>query len=847
MGEARTTYRFTCTLAQGLHARPASMLVSAIGSFEARVCIAKIPGGTPVDARSVLSIVGLDVRQGDACEVTTDGRDAAAALAAFRTCAEALFAAGEEALPAGSCTPQRLTLPRVLQELRVAHLIGQPVSPGVAIAEAVCLNDHLLAAQTRHTGDTSVDHELDAARRGVDFVKHDLARRATHAPSRVERDVLHAHAAIAGDPTLWLEIDQGIRAGASAIQSIAQAGDRLSERLRHSESTYIRERTADVHDVCLLLLDHLSGGRVSATQVQLIRESVVFAEMLTPNQLLRLDRSLLKGLVLGHVGLTSHTVILARSLRIPAIINVQGAGRAVPSGTRVALHAGEGYVVTHLSDKSARYFQRDQEAAQERARRLAPEVRQPAVTVDGVRLEIGASASTEYEVAGALDDGAEGVGLFRTELLFLDRTSEPSEDEQYEAYARVVNAARGTPVIARTFDIGGDKPAPYLPMSAEANPFLGVRGVRLYERFPGELRRQLRAILRAASMGPVKIMAPMVSLVSEARWFKQQVRDCEAELAREGVVHAAGLPMGVMIEVPSLSMAMDHLCKEVDFVSIGTNDLCQYWMAADRGNEGVSRLYSPLHPSFIRLLREIVQAARESGTWVGMCGEMASTVSNLPLMVGLGVHEISVAPGEVVGMKTGVAAISASDCRRLLDLAARCEGAEEVRALLESGVPQRSEHRAIVEVDIIDAHADATTKAEAIRDAINLLYSGCRVRDVREVEDAAWAREETYSTGLGHGFAVPHCKSAAVLSPALSVLRLNAPVDWGSMDGLPVRMVLLLAMPATEAAGGGGTGHIKVFAALARKLMHEDFREQLLGAHDPATILRVLRDALQLD
>lgn len=841
-------YRFKCLLPNGLHARPASMIAAALGPFESRVTIAKLPAGSPADARSVLSVVGLDVRMGDSCEVRARGTDAPGALAAFCECVERLMTHGEAplALP-DEREGGRVSLPRGLADAGVPFVAGRGVSGGVGLGVAVCVSALALSDEAKRAKPGPATDELKAAIGALAWVRQDLEHRASQVTFKLERELLHAHAQIAADPALLDAIEHAVRAGRTAAQSVVVAAERLSEPLRDAASAYIRDRALDVQDVCTQVLDRLTGGRLEAMNVMLETDSVVFADVLTANQLLRMDPTRLRALVLGHIGVTSHTVILARSMRIPTLIGVPDAGSAANPGRDVAVHGDDGYVVTRITPPVRRFFDRQRRTLERWEARLAPAAALPAATFDGVRLEVGINASMEHEVSAAVANGAEGVGLLRTELLFLDRATQPSEDEQFQVYAKVVTAAAGRPVIIRTFDIGGDKPAAYLPMPGEDNPFLGVRGLRLYERFPAMIRTQLRAILRASALGPVKIMAPMVAIPPEAAWFREQVGAALAELSAAGIAHDPKTPIGVMVEVPALALAMHQLGNEVDFVSIGTNDLCQYFMAVDRGNAGVAALYTPHQPAFLRLLGLIVNGAKASGTWVGVCGEMASARENLPLLIGLGVDEISVAPGDVLPLKLAIRTMTATDCRELLVAAQACGSAAEVRALLRIGPPERGRTTRLLDPDVISVGSDAASKAEAIREAIDLLFIAGRTRDVRAVEDAVWAREDTYSTGLGHGFAVPHCKTDAVTTPTLAVVCLATPIEWGSMDGLPVNIVLLLAMPAADATGGGAAGHMKIFAKLARKLMHDEFREKLGAATGREAIATLLREELGIE
>jgi phosphoenolpyruvate-protein phosphotransferase len=887
----RAEYRFTCALRHGLHARPASMLADVARRFAAAVTLAKsgapdgAPPPPPVDARSVLSVVGLDVKLGDACIVEARGPDAPAAIAALRQFIEHGLADADEvpprpcdAGPAGAAA----RLPIGLRRLGTAHVSGRAVCGGIAQGVAVPVHGLALPAEARDAKPASVDEELAAATGAIAAVREDLRHRGAAAggggpAGRIESDLLRAHAGIADDPALWSEVEQRVRSGATAAQAVAGAAERFADHLRTAASAYIRDRAVDVQDVCAQIVDRLLGGALGSRGIALVDDSVVFADVLTANQLLgvsggsgesgeggagggsagtgREGRGRLRGLVLGHVGATSHTVILARSLGIPTLIDVPDAGTVVGAGTRVIVDGGGGFVVTEVNPPVERYYQRERRTQQKREQRLEPLTRRPAVTADGARLEIGANASTADEVAAGVAGGADGVGLLRTELLFLDRASAPTEDEQFQAYAAVVRAAGGRPVIIRTFDIGGDKPAKYLPMAKEDNPFLGVRGLRLYERHPRLLRTQLRAILRASAAeascpkGSVKVMAPMVATPAEAAWFRAQVRQAQDELRRALTPFDEGMPIGIMVEIPAAAMVMDQLCAEVDFFSIGTNDLCQYWMAVDRGNAGVAGLYNPRQPSFLRLLRTIVDGARAHGKWIGVCGEMAGDRLNLPLMLGLGVDEISVAPGEVRGLKMGVADADAARCRELLPAAAACGRVTEVDDLLAAGSWRSAVAGAqtpVLGTDLIQTASDAASKEEAIKEAVDLLYVAGRTQRPRDVEEAVWAREALDTTGFGYGFAVAHCKSDAVLAPTLAVLKLSgAGVDWQSMDGLPVRVVMLLVVPATDTSGGGGA-HMKVFAKLARKLMHEEFRDRMLGAGNAEAVHACLKEELEI-
>lgn len=849
-----TEYRFVCPLPNGLHARPASMLARVVRRFRATVTLSRAePDARAVDARSVLSVVGLDLRLGDTCVASAEGPDADDALTGVREFVEKhLAGADEPELPPDGAPLAPARLPVGLRRLGVPHATGRAVSPGIGVGAAVILDGLALPEDARNATPRTTQAELDAARSAIESVRQDLLDRAEQAGAGTEHDLLRAHAEIAGDPALWIEIERAIEAGnATAAQAVVEAADRLMAQLRAASSAYIRDRVVDVQDVCMQLIDRLTGGRIGAMRVVLDADSVVFADTLTANQLLAMDRRYLRGIVLGAIGETAHTVILARSFGIPCIIEVHDAQTLARPGDDAVVDGDAGFVIAPMTQDVTRYYEREHRTRKRRAERLRPLACQPATTADDRRLEIGANASSAEEVDTGVAHGADGVGLFRTEFLFLERDRAPDEDEQLRVYADAIAAAGGRPVIFRTFDIGGDKPAPYLHIPHEDNPFLGRRGLRLYPRHESLLGAQLRAILRAsagAPAGSVRVMAPMIATPAEAAWFRTRVEEAQTELREAGVAFDESMPIGVMIEVPSAAMAVDRLANHADFFSLGTNDLCQYWMAADRGNRAVADLCNPLQPSFLRLLREVVALARASGVWIGVCGEMAGNPQNIPLMIGLGLDEISVAGGQILALKARVALANAECCRALLDDACNCDEPHEVQALLAGPSWCRADRATlpILDRELIEVASDARTKEEAIKEAVDLLFVAGRTALPREIEEAVWAREETYSTGLGHTFAVPHAKTDAVTAPTLAVLRLANPVEWGSMDGKPVSTVLLLVVPASESAGGGGAGHMKVFAKLARKLMHDDFRDRLSAGTDAGTIEQCLREELEL-
>jgi fructose-specific phosphotransferase system IIA component len=428
-------------------------------------------------------------------------------------------------------------------------------------------------------------------------------------------------------------------------------------------------------------------------------------------------------------------------------------------------------------------------------------------------------------------------------MLYLDRDAPPSEEEQLAIYVQAARAAAGKPVVIRTFDVGGDKPLPYLSLPAETNPFLGYRGARVYPGHREVFAAQMRAILRASAFGNVWVMLPMISNLDEVLWVKEQIAGIKAELASAGIAHDPRLRVGIMVEVPSVAFVMDQLAVEVDFFSIGTNDLAQYFLAVDRDSATVAALSSARHPAFLRLLAKIVTDARRHGRWVGMCGEMTRSPRNWPLLVGLaslGLDEISMAAPEIPAAKAAIAALSAAECGALLERAMACRNVAEVEDHVAAFRGRGAEHD-LLDPEFVVVGSESQSKEEAIGEILDAFYAAGRTDRPQAIEDAVWAREAVYSTGLGHGFAIPHCKTDAIAANSIGVVRLESPIEWGSLDGEPVRCVILLAMRADAS-----DVHLRVFSKLARKLMHDEFRDRMLSANDRAAVLACMTEELGL-
>jgi fructose-specific PTS system IIA-like component len=419
----------------------------------------------------------------------------------------------------------------------------------------------------------------------------------------------------------------------------------------------------------------------------------------------------------------------------------------------------------------------------------------------------------------------------------MDRDSAPDEQEQFEAYQQVLLAAGDKPVIFRTMDIGGDKNIRYLNIPQEENPFLGYRAVRIYPEFAGLFRTQLRAILRAATFGNAQLMIPMVHSLDQILWVKNELQKAMVELKTDGLRHASTIPLGIMVEVPSVCYIIDHFCDEVDFFSIGSNDMTQYLYAVDRNNPRVSPLYNPITPSFLRMLQQIIRVAHERGKWVGICGELGGEGRYLPLLLGLGLDELSMSSPRIPAVKSQLRQLDSHACRELAMQACERRSAQEIEDLLNQFAPQK-DVRPLLALENIFVGEPLTNKEQVIQFLCGNLGVNGRTEHPFELEEDVWQREEIVTTAVGYGVAIPHTKSQWIRHSSISIARLLQPVDWQSEMG-EVELVIMLTLGADE-----GINHVKVFSQLARKLVNKQFRQSLFAAENADSILALLEAEL---
>lgn len=832
-------FSFRFPLPQGLHARPAVRIQETADRFIADVLWDNLKTAAVADAKSVLSLIGSDTQYDDPCRLRIRGPDELDARQALtRLLLEDLLkteARIEEAPPSAPAD-----VPRVLVLEKALFFRGTPAGAGIAFGP-VRIHDPGLEMDGEEDGRPVESAEVEtgifraAARRLEAAILRDRGEKS----DPTEQAVLDSYIAIIRDRAFIAKIEHFIAVEKNAAgTAIARAGREFGKTLQAARSAYIRERVADIKDVSRRLRKLISGAPKGKDAFLPTKPFILAAADLAPSEFLALDRNLLLGLILENAGTTSHTLILARARSIPAVSGCTDIRRKLQPEEYVIVDGGRGLVLPSPSPAVGRYFERDAAAEARKNGKRLEKAGLPGRTADGRRVEIAANIGHAEELPKAWVQGAEGIGLFRTEMLLMGRDTAPDEDEQYAVYVQAARAAGGRPVIIRTFDIGGDKPIPFLPLPEEKNPFLGVRGIRLYERCAGLIQAQLRAILRAAVFGPLKIMFPMVGTLDEIIGLKDLLRKVAGDLAGASVPHRPDIETGMMVEVPSAALLIDGFADQVDFFSIGSNDLLQYFFAADRGNPAVRDLNHPLHPAFLRLLLKIVEDARAKKRWVGLCGEIAADPRLLPLWVGLGFDELSMTPSAIPEIKARLAGLKSEDCRSLARTAVGLSMRRDVEAALDAfgpGEPAKS----LIEPDLVRLDSASRSKAETLQELASLLELSGRAAGRAEIEAALWRREDTGSTGIGLGVAIPHCQTPAIRSASIAVLRFASPFSWDAGDDEPVDLAVMLAIPAAGPSGD----HLKLLTRLSRRLMHDEFREALRTATDKDSLARLIAEA----
>lgn len=567
-------------------------------------------------------------------------------------------------------------------------LKGIAASSGVAVAKAYLLVQPDLSFETVtveniENEEARLDAALAAAQSELQIIKD----KAVDSLGEEAAAVFDAHMMVLADPDMTAQIKATIESkkvnAEAALKEITDMFIAIFEGME--DNAYMQERAADIKDVTKRVMANLLGVKLPSPAL-INEEVIIVAEDLTPSDTAQLDKKYVKAFVTNIGGRTSHSAIMARTLEIPAVLGTNNITELVSEGQLMAVSGLTGEVVLDPTPEQQSEFHAAGEAYAAQKAEWAALKDAETVTADGKHFELAANIGTPKDVEGVNDNGAEAVGLYRTEFLYMDAQDFPTEEDQYEAYKAVLEGMKGKPVVVRTMDIGGDKTLPYFDLPEEMNPFLGWRALRISLSNSGDamFRTQLRALLRASVHGTLRIMFPMVALVTEFRAAKKIYDEEKAKLIAEGVPVAEGIEVGIMIEIPAAAMLADQFAKEVDFFSIGTNDLIQYTMAADRMNEQVSYLYQPYNPSILRLINNVVKAAHAEGKWAGMCGEMAGDQTAVPLLMGIGLDEFSMSATSVLQTRSLMKRLDSTKMEELSNKAlTECATMEEVVALVE--------------------------------------------------------------------------------------------------------------------------------------------------------------------
>ncbi|HEY8544336.1 MAG TPA: phosphoenolpyruvate--protein phosphotransferase [Acidimicrobiales bacterium] len=559
-------------------------------------------------------------------------------------------------------------------------LKGVAASSGVAVGP---VHQHVVELPPLPEGEPEdIDAEVERFRRALDAVGAHVARLEETTRANVGEDaaqIFAAHAMFLEDPAFVGPIEEQIRRGVPAEVAVRRTAEGLAEEFAAMEDEYFAARAADIRDLGTQLLRELLG--VGQPDLSTLDEpSIIFAHDLTPSDTALIPPGMALGFCTMVGSAVSHTAILARSLGIPAVVGI-GELEGLEGATAV-LDGDAGTILLDPSEEEVASALAEIERQQRQRAEAVAHAKEPAATIDGHLVEVVANVGNVEDAARAAEAGAEGIGLVRTEFMFLDRTDLPDENEQMEAYRAIMGHFPLGPVVFRTLDVGGDKQLPAVEIASELNPFLGKRGIRLTLAEPEIFRTQLRAILRAAAGRSVQVMFPMVASPSEVRAAHQILDEEKQALDRAGLERATEIEVGVMIEVPSAAVMADALAAEVDFFSIGTNDLTQYTLAVDRTNPVVAPLADALHPAVLRLIRQVVEAAHEKGRWVGVCGELAGDTLATPVLLGLSVDELSMSPPSVPLVKSRIRTLSRENCRELARECLAADDPAEVRRIL---------------------------------------------------------------------------------------------------------------------------------------------------------------------
>ncbi|HAE43421.1 MAG TPA: phosphoenolpyruvate--protein phosphotransferase [Clostridiales bacterium] len=563
---------------------------------------------------------------------------------------------------------------------------GIAASPGIAIGNVYLFNKETLDIDSKPIEEGKIYDEIKRFEEAKDKTRKQLEaiqKSISETLSKEEFEIFTAHMMMVNDPTLSYSVERYITVNKlNAEAALDKSINEIWEMFQSMDDDYIKDRAIDIRDVGTKMLYNLAG-REMASLAKLDDEVIVVSTDLTPSDTAQMDTEKVLGFVTDLGGKTSHTAIIARSLEIPAVIGLRDATTLLRGGEMAIVDGNKGIVIFNPTIDQIEHFNLLKKNYQVGKKELQELRTLPAMTLDGRKVEMAANIGMTRDVKSALKNGAEGIGLFRTEFLFMDRATFPSEDDQFNAYRLVGEQMEGRPVIIRTLDIGGDKNIGYMDFPKETNPYLGWRAIRMCLDRPEILKNQLRAILRASHYGNLRVMYPMIISIEEIRKANQILNEAKNELSKNGTPFDNNIQVGIMVETPAAALNAESLIEAVDFVSIGTNDLTQYTLAVDRGNEAITHLYQPMHPAVLRLIKIVIDASHKAGKWVGMCGEMAGDARAAILLLGMGLDEFSMSAGSIPNIKKIIRGISYKKAKCVADCVLSMTSSEEIVQYLD--------------------------------------------------------------------------------------------------------------------------------------------------------------------
>ncbi len=684
---AETTHEITLQIQNtyGLHARPAAQFVKTASQYDAQILVSNLSNGKgPVMATSMNAVATLGAVKGHRIKISASGEQAEPALASLKRLVENNFGESGESLAAATpASPISNDQSPSEREKSGGALVATPISEGIAFGPLY--HYKLPPPQVPEYSPSDPQVEWSRLENAISQTKYKIKQqrlRMLERTTQQQASIFDAHLLILEDPNLITAVKKAIfddrqNAAAAWHKQISMVASQYAAL----EDDYMRQRTADVMDVGNQVLYDLAGGN-PVSEIKFSQPVILIAEELTPAQTTQLDLNQVLGMITRTGSPTSHASILARSLGIPAISGIAASVLSLPEGTQVALDGLRGLYWISPDVETQKELARARLEWLSERELLLKTSRQPAVTLDGRAIEIVANVGNLEDARAAMQNNAEGIGLLRTEFLYLTRQAPPDEEEQVKAICDIAECLKPYPVIVRTLDVGGDKPLPYIDLPAEANPFLGLRAIRLCFQKPELFQTQLRAILRSAAQANIRVMFPMISGIDEVRQARSALLQAHRSLEKEGISHRYPIETGIMVEIPSSALLAAVLASEVDFFSIGTNDLTQYTLAAERGNPALAHLADGFHPAVLQLIEIVVKAAHRHNKWVGICGELAGDIMAVPVLIGLGVDELSMNATSIPRVKGLIRKLDLTQAREMAQATLAAEDSQDARQIV---------------------------------------------------------------------------------------------------------------------------------------------------------------------